>query len=263
MNKKILALCYDFDKTLTPSNMQEQGFIQQIGFDIDDFWANTSAISKKNQTELNLAYMYMMMSTGKKIGLTKEKLIEMGSQITLYKGVDSWFERVNKFGEENGVLVEHYIISSGVKEMIEGSKIAKEFKQIYASSFMYNENGEPIWPANVINYTNKTQFLFRISKGALDPLSEEVNAYLPKEDYRVPFTNIIYIGDSDTDIPCMKLVSSKGGNAIGVYDGEKANTKRVEQMLKEGRIKCYAEADYSKESKLEKIVKNIIESLVF
>ncbi|TCD54170.1 haloacid dehalogenase-like hydrolase [Alloscardovia theropitheci] len=260
----ILAICYDFDKTLSPDDMQAQGYIQKTyGNDADSirkFWDETDRLSHDNEMEQNLAWMYLMQkySHGKVI-LTKKNLQDFGKKVHLFEGVETWFKRINEFGKEHGVQVEHYIISSGLKEMIEGTPIAKEFTKIFASSFLFDKQGVAIWPAQAVNYTNKTQFLFRIEKGVLDVNDKDVNNYFPAQEYRVPFRNMVYIGDSDTDIPCMKLVNTNGGHAIGVYDPQTEDKSKVYRMLDENRIKYFEAADYREGSDLERLVKNIIE----
>lgn len=254
----VLAICYDFDKTLSPDDMQAQGFIQSLGQEVERFWNESNKLASDNDMDQNLAWMYKMTkeSRGKHI-FNKEMLKEYGANVTLYPGVSTWFDRINKYGEEKGIIVEHYIISSGLKEMIEGTEVAKYFKKIYASSFYFDEDGVAVWPAQCINYTNKTQFLFRIKKGALEINDTKVNDYLSEDQSRVPFRNMIYIGDSDTDIPCMKLVSINGGYSIGVHGKESKN--KVFKMIEENRIRYFAEADYREESELEKLLKNIID----
>ncbi len=177
----------------------------------------------------------------------------------LFPGVDTWFDRINEYGERKGVMVEHYIISSGLKEMIEGTAVANKFKKIYASSFYFNEYGVAVWPAQVVNYTNKTQFLFRIEKGVLDVNDQKVNAYFEPDEYRVPFRNMVYVGDSDTDIPCMKLVNLHGGHSIGVYNPKTKDKTKVYKMLEENRIKYFVPADYTADSPLETLLKEIID----
>lgn len=254
----VLAICYDFDKTLSPDDMQAQGFIQSLGQEVERFWNESNKLASNNDMDQNLAWMYKMTkeSRGKHI-FNKEMLKEYGANVTLYPGVSTWFDRINKYGEEKGIIVEHYIILSGLKEMIEGTEVAKYFKKIYASSFYFDEDGVAVWPAQCINYTNKTQFLFRIKKGALEINDTKVNDYLSEDQSRVPFRNMIYIGDSDTDIPCMKLVSINGGYSIGVHGKESKN--KVFKMIEENRIRYFAEADYREESELEKLLKNIID----
>ena len=254
----VLAVCYDFDKTLSPDDMQSQGLIQALKKEVESFWNESNQLASDHNMDQNLAWMYKMAKDSRgKFVFNKEKLKDYGSKVELYPGVDTWFERINKYGEEKGIIVEHYIISSGLKEMIEGTKVAKYFKKIYASSFYYDEDGVAVWPAQCINYTNKTQFLFRIKKGALAINDAKVNDFLSEDQVRVPFRNMVYIGDSDTDVPCMKLVSINGGYSIGVYSKEAQN--KVFKMIEEKRIKYFAEADYRSNSELEQLLKNIID----
>ena len=257
----VVAICYDFDKTLSPDDMQAQGYIQSVGYNVHDFWKKSNSLASDNEMDQNLAYMYTMKQESEgKVLFTKEKLAEYGASVQLFPGVEQWFERIREYGKSQGVIVEHYIISSGLKEMIEGTSVAKAgaFEKIYASSFYYNEKGVAVWPAQVVNYTNKTQFLFRIEKGVLDINDSAVNESFSPEEMRVPFRNIIYIGDSDTDIPCMKLVTSYGGHSIGVYNAESIDKTKVYKMMRDGRIKYFAPADYREGSELDLLVKAII-----
>lgn len=258
--RPILAICYDFDKTLSPDDMQAQGYIQSIDYEVSEFWKESNELAKNNDMDQNLAYMYMMASNARgKLLFTKGTLYEQGSNVKLFPGVKTWFDRINEYGKNKGVCVEHYIISSGLKEMIEGTEVADKFKKIYASSFYFDKDGVAVWPAQVVNYTNKTQFLFRIEKGVLDINDQGVNSYFQPNQYRVPFRNMIYIGDSDTDIPCMKLVNANGGHSIGVYNSKTQDKSKVFRMLEENRIKYYEPADYKKGSELEKLVQMIID----
>ena len=257
-----LAICYDFDKTLSPDDMQAQGYIQSVGYDVQKFWDESNDLAKANDMDNNLAYMWKMVqeSEGRMV-FNKEKLAEYGARVKLFDGVEDWFERIRAYGKTRNVIVEHYIISSGLKEMIEGTKMARAgaFEKIYASSFYFNDRGVAKWPAQVINYTSKTQFLFRIEKGVLDINDPGVNAYFSPEEIRVPFRNMVYIGDSDTDIPCMKLVNTYGGHSIGVYDPATQNKEKVYKMMHDKRIRYYAPADYTELSELDLLVKAIID----
>ncbi len=260
--RPVLAICYDFDKTLSPDDMQAQGYIQSVGYDIREFWDESDRLARENDMDTNLAYMYKMVEESQgKIVFNRKSLAEYGSKVKLFPGVDTWFERIKEYGERCGVEVEHYIISSGLKEMIEGTSIAKKgvFKKIYASSFYFDARGVARWPAQVVNYTSKTQFLFRIEKGVLDINDSGVNDYFAPEHMRVPFRNMVYIGDSDTDIPCMKLVNTYGGHSIGVYNPATQDKTKVYKMMNDNRIRYYASADYSGGQELEQLVKNIIE----
>ena len=261
-SKPVLAICYDFDKTLSPDDMQAQGFIQTVyDGDVKAFWDESNTLAKTHEMDANLAYMYKMVQESHgRIVFTRKTLEEYGSKVQLFPGVEEWFERIRSFGAEHGVIVEHYIISSGLKEMIEGTTMAKAgaFEKIYASSFMFDSRGVAQWPAQAINYTNKTQFLFRIEKGTLDVNDPSVNEYFPPEDIRVPFRNMVYIGDSDTDIPCMKLVNAYGGHSIGVFNNNTLDKTKVYKMLHDNRIKYFAPADYTEGSELDGLVKSII-----
>ena len=261
-DKPVLAICYDFDKTLSPDDMQAQGYIQTVfDGDVQDFWAESNALAEANEMDTNLAYMYKMVKEAHgRIVFTRKALEDYGARVKLFPGVEGWFERIRSFGAEQGVTVEHYIISSGLKEMIEGTSIAKAgaFEKIYASSFLFDEKGVAVWPAQAINYTNKTQFLFRIGKGVLDVNDSGVNDYFSPEDIRVPFRNMVYIGDSVTDIPCMKLINANGGHSIGVYDKDTQDKSKVFRMLSDNRIKYFAPTDYTEGSELDRLVKAII-----
>ena len=261
-SKPVLAICYDFDKTLSPDDMQAQGYIQSVGYDITEFWNESNQLAQDNDMDQNSAYMLKMVEKSHgKFYLTKESLAEYGSRVKLFDGVDTWFDRIKTYGLSKGVLVEHYIIFSGLKEMIEGTKMAKEgaFKKIYASSYYYDKDNVAVWPAQIVNYTNKTQFLFRIEKGVLDVNDDRVNNYFPPEKIRIPFRNMVYIGDSATDIPCMKLVNTYGGYSIGVYNPENKDKSKVYSMISENRIKYFAPADYTEDIELDELIKMIID----
>lgn len=259
-DRPVLAICYDFDKTLSPDDMQAQGYIQSVEYEVESFWKESNGLAESNDMDQNLAYMYTMIQKARgRFIFSRKTLMDYGAKVSLFPGVDTWFKRIREYGETKGVIVEHYIISSGLKEMIEGTKVANEFEKIYASSFYYDENGEAKWPAQVINYTSKTQFLFRIVKGTLDVNDSGVNDYFNPEDIRIPFRNMVYIGDSDTDIPCMKLVNSHSGHSIGVYNPETRDRRKVYKMMEDKRIKYFAPADYTDNSELDKLVKAIID----
>ena len=261
--KPVVAICYDFDKTLSPDNMQAQGYLQAIHYeDQDEFWKETMDLARTHDMDSNLAWMYLMLkgARGKEI-FRRDMLAHYGAMVELYDGVEDWFDRINRYGEERGLTVEHYILSSGLREMIEGTSIAGKFKRIYASSFYYDEAGVAIWPAQVVNFTDKTQFLFRISKGVLDVNDPAVNDYFTPEEIRVPFKNMVYIGDSETDIPCMKLVNTYNGYSIGVYDPKTGDKRRVLKLMDENRIGYYAPADYTEGSGMDELIKSILDRI--
>ncbi len=258
-NKPILAFVYDFDKTLCSDDMQNFSFIPSLGMEPHEFWEKTAIFSERYGVEKILSYMYMMIYCCKKknIAISREWLNSLGKDVKFYDGVTTWFERINSYGEEKGIKVEHYILSSGTKEIIEGTSIAKEFTRIFGCEFIYDENGIALWPKNTINYTSKTQYLYRISKGALDINDDEkVNQRI--ETKRVPFRNIVYLGDGMTDVPCMAIVREKGGRAIAVCP--KGKEEKVKQLYADERINFYCYADYRSGSKLEKYAKLIIDA---
>ena len=217
--KPRMAICYDFDKTLSPDDMQSFTLIPSLGMRPEDFWPESNQLAKDNLMDNNLAWMYQLVVKSKALrkSLSRSYFNQVGKDVPLYNGVDTWFERVNQYGEENGIEVHHYIISSGLKEIIEGSNIAQYFSRVYASSYLYSADGVAEWPAQAVNYTNKTQFIFRIAKGIFEEYDERVNDSVPESALVTPYENIVYIGDSATDIPCMRLVKSKGGYSIGVF----------------------------------------------
>ena len=259
-----VALVYDFDGTLSPGNMQEYGFIQALGKSPEEFWARSNSISEEQEMNGILAYMKIMIDEARKasISLKRESFVEFGRKIELYPGVREWFSLVNGYGARVGVTVEHYIISSGLTEMIEGSPIGGEFKKVFASAFLYNDKGNAEWPAVAVDFTAKTQFLFKITKGIMDIADNRlVNKSIPDEDKPVPFSNMIYFGDGTTDIPCMKIVTMFGGNAIAVYDSE-AKMAKARQLLQEDRVTFIAPADFTAGGGLFAIVRATIDKVM-
>ena len=263
MAKPIVALLYDFDKTLSTTDMQEYDFIKNLDMEPSEFWGECGKLKNEHGMDGILSYMYVMVDMCRKKGikLTREYLNKCGKSIVLYNGVRTWFERINKYGEELGVQVEHYIISSGITEIIEGCEIAKYFKAIYGCSFLYNQDNEAIWPAVAINFTQKTQYIFRVSKGVLDIRDDHnLNRATSKQERRIPYENMIYIGDGITDIPCMTLIREKGGRAVAIYPPA-TNTPAAKQLAKEGRINFVTVANYADDSTLTKTIKLYIESI--
>ena len=260
MSKPIVALMYDFDKTLSPKNMQDYGFMDGLGMSADEFWKECTRLTKKNNMDSILSYMYLMLSKGRGTMLTRRECFNaLGKSVKLFPGVRSWFDRVNDYCETRGLQCEHYIISSGLKEIIEGTEIADKFKKIYAAEFLYGENGLAEWPAMAVNFTSKTQFLYRINKGVLDVTDQwSLNKYVPDHERRVPFTNMIYFGDGDTDVPCMKLTKVNGGHSIAVYQDDE---REASKLIREGRVDFAFKTDYSRGKKIEKTVFTIIDEI--
>ena len=258
----IVAFLYDFDKTLCTTDMQDYAFIPSLGMTPTEFWALANGFGRQHRIDGILAYMYTMIREAerKNLPFTRQDLVEKGRSIVLFPGVQDWFRRINEFGRSQGVQVEHYIISSGLREIIEGSSISGEFKEIYASEFYYDETGRPVWPKLAVNFTAKTQFVYRINKGVLDVSDDKtLNDSMPDDSKRVPFTNMVYMGDGLSDVPCMKMMRAYGGQAIAVY--QDSNRVGVEDLLAKGRVDFIFKADYSEGTALDLTVKNIIRKM--
>ena len=263
MKKPIIAIMYDFDKTLCTRDMQEYTFIPSIGMEPVDFWRHTHEVATEEIMDSILTYMYCMVEKmrQKNTPLTRESLVACGKDIEYHPGVEGWFERINRYAEEAGVEVEHYVLSSGLKEIIEGTSIAKYFKRIYACEFLYKD-GQAYWPKMAVNYTNKTQFVYRINKGVLDINNDvDLNVSRPDNEKRVFFSNMIYIGDGLTDVPCMKLVKQSGGHSIAIYHPGEA--QKAAPLLKHERVDWMFEADYSEGSELDCTMKLLLQNLAY
>ena len=260
--KPIIAIMYDFDKTLSTRDMQEYSFIPKLGMSAKDFWEETDRLATAENMDRILAYLRLMLKKAaeKGVAVTRDKFVELGKDIEYFPGVEEWFSRINEFGKEKGVVVEHYVISSGLKEIIEGSSVYKNFKEVYACEFLYDHNGVAVWLKAAVNYTNKTQFLFRINKGVLELYKDgELNSYTEESDRRVPFRNMIYVGDGMTDVPCMKLVKLNGGQSIAVFKKWKKETAK--KLIAENRVDYITEANFNDGSELDGIVKTAIEKI--
>lgn len=258
-----VALVYDFDGTLSPGNMQEFGFVQALGKDPKEFWKKTGQLAKENDANEILCYMYLMLqeANANNISLKRKSFQRFGSEIKLYDGVAEWFTMINQYGKTLDLNIKHYINSSGLMEMIEGTKIAKKFKNIYACSFLYNIDGVAYWPAVAVDYTTKTQFLFKINKGIKEVSdNKKINEYLAKEERPIPFERMIYFGDGETDIPCMKVVKEHGGHSIAVY-GNPRKKATARKLIHEDRVNFACKADYSEGKEIDTTVRKILEKI--
>ena len=265
MRKKYIpmAICYDFDGTLSPGNMQEYSFIKKLGMTAEEFWTKANGLAKQKKMDDILSYMKVTIdeSIKRHLPITREDFMAYGRHIKLFKGVEDWFGRINAYARLNGVNMQHYIISSGLKEMLEGTSIADVFTEIFASSFLYDENGAAVWPAMVLNYTSKTQYMFRINKGCLDVTDTEgVNRHVDKACRPMPFENMIYIGDGSTDIPCMAMLNKAGGHTLAVY--KNGTKERASALNRDGRAHMIAPADYSEGKAIDRFVKAVIDKVV-
>lgn len=260
-----LALAYDFDGTLAPGNMQEHSFLPAVKVPKKTFWTEVGDLAKKHEADNILIYMGLMLQKAETahVPVRRQDFENLGKKVKLFDGVEDWFERITTYGKQSGVAVDHYIISSGIREMIRGTKIGQKFKAIFASAYWYDHNGVAKWPALALNYTTKTQYLFRINKGSLHVHDHsKVNEFVPKADRPVPFENMIYIGDGETDVPCFRLVKDQGGHSISVYRPHTKKAKGTsEKLIQDGRVNFAAPADYRDSKELDQIVKAIIDKL--
>lgn len=268
--KTTIALCYDFDGTLIRGNMQENSFIPDIGMDPSDFWAEVKENAQRNDMDEVLSYMQIMLRKAdeKHKQFNKQSLQEHSRNLDLFPGVEDWFKNIDDYAKAQGINVEHYIISSGLDDMILGSPIGKKFKHIFASGFAYDANEVPRFPARSINYTTKLQYLFRISKGIINSWDNTaINKSMPDEERPMPFSRMIYIGDGETDVPAMKMVNFKGGYSIAVHPPksgsrltktESAKKNAAIALKKADRVHFVAEADYTNESPLFNLVSSLL-----
>lgn len=243
--------------------MQEFGFIQAIGKDKTEFWKKNKELSEQNDANGILCYMYLMMQAAKMngISLKRESFKDFGAKVELFEGVREWFSLINNYGKAIGLDIKHYINSSGLKEMIEGTSIAKEFENIYACSFLYDVDGIAYWPAVAVDFTAKTQFLFKINKGIKEISdNKKINEYVPESERPIPFERMIYFGDGETDIPCMKMIKDHGGHSIAVY-GDKKKKDTAHKLIKENRVNFACKADYSPEKEIYAVVKRILDKI--
>ncbi|MCO5097496.1 MAG: haloacid dehalogenase-like hydrolase [Rhodocyclaceae bacterium] len=260
-----MAISYDFDGTLAPGNMQEYDFIPALNVKPREFWKESGGLAEKHEMDQILAYMHLMLEEARKakVAVRRTDFKSFGAKIELFPGVMDWFKRINAYAKSKGVRLEHFIISSGIREMVEGTPIYREFKKVYASGFMFDHNGVACWPALAVNYTTKTQYLFRINKGSLDVHDNSViNTFVPKGERPVPFEHMIFVGDGETDIPCMRLIKDQGGHSIAVYNPNKRGTKEnAKKLIDEGRATLAAPADYRDGGVIDLAVKAIIDRI--
>ncbi len=259
------AIVYDFDGTLARGNVQEHGFLPELQLDIPAFWDDVKARAKANDADEILIYMWRMLEAARAHNrpITRQALERHGHQVPFFEGVTTWFDRINAFATSRGLELDHYVVSSGNYEIIRGCEIYPRFKMVYASKYVYDENGEAVWPGVAINYTTKTQFLFRINKGVHNSWdNERVNLWMPLPERPVPFSRMIFIGDGETDIPSMKMVRHQGGHSVAVFDPDKFHEQpyqnKVYRLVAEDRVHFVAPANYLEGSQLDVTVKGIL-----
>lgn len=261
-----VAIAYDFDGTLAPGNMQERDFIPALKLKPTQFWQKVNAHAKDHDMDEILAYMDLMLleAKAKQVKINHQAFFDYGKSLTFFPGVEGWFNRINAYGGKLGLDIKHYIISSGLREMIAGTKIAPHFKFVFASGFRYDQHEVAEWPALAVNYTNKAQFLFRINKGIPNSWDNStINKFMPHEKRPVPFANMLYLGDGETDIPAMKMLTYQGGRAIAVYHPRRKGAKKsaVRLVEEEDRADAAVRADYSMDTPLDKAVKATLDEI--
>jgi phosphoserine phosphatase len=253
--KKTIALVYDFDGTLSPKPMQEYSFLPQLGVDAAEFWAECGRVAKAQQADPLITYMHLMYKKAKEKGLRIDRadLVKQGASVELFEGVEAWFKEIEAYvkirAESHGITLRHYLVSSGLTEIVEGTSIYKNFHNVFASEYWFDAYETP-FPKRVITDTGKTQYLFRINKG-IEDLGESINAHMPESQRPIPFSNMIYFGDGDTDVPSMALMRKSGGHAIAVHPPG-GNADKCVDLFKAGRVDFYAPADYRRGSDLFK-----------
>lgn len=259
------AIVYDYDGTLAKGNIQENSFLPSIQLETQQFWKKVKDTTRDHDADEILVYMQLMISEAalKDVKVNKSTLLNHGRNSLLFRGLKdgSWFTRLNKFAENLGLSLEHYIISSGTHEMIEGSPIAKYFKKIFASKYMFDSEGNAIWPSLAVNYTTKTQFLFRINKGVDNVWDNKgVKKFMPPTERPIPFSRIVFIGDGDTDIPAMKMTTHNGGSSIATYDPDRDSKSldKIHGLIADGRADFVAPADYSENRQMDILMKGIL-----
>ena len=261
---KRAALIYDFDGTLARGNLQEVSFLASIDMSKEDFWAEVKARTRDHDADEVLVYMHLMLEKAQKKGLkvTIDELRRHGKQAQLFPGLSdrSWFERINQHAAASGLVLEHYIVSSGIHEMIEGCAIRNAFRQVFASKFIYID-GMAAWPGVGINYTTKTQYLYRINKGINNHWDNvSLNSFMPEDKRPIPFDRMIFLGDGVTDVPTMKMLTYMGGHSIGVYDPNRCDPDliKIHRLISDDRVDFVAPANYEEKSQLDIIMKGII-----
>ena len=258
-----VAFIYDFDETLSTTYMQDYALIPEFGMKPKTFWRKANAWALENQVDHITGTMYYIkkMAEEKGICLTRESLRQIGQNIEYYAGVEEWFDRINQYGKTLELDIEHYIISAGIEAIIEGSSIRRYFKDVFACSYAYNEGGCPIWPARIVNYTTKTQYLSKINKGLGKLDDRAVNEFTPDDERPIPFTRMIYFGDGMTDIPSMKLTKERNGHAIAVYKPKSRHKKTAIKLLSDNRVNFALPADYSEGKQIDTVVKTILHKI--
>jgi len=262
-----IALVYDFDGTLSPQPMQEYTVLPKIGVAPVEFWAMVNREARETESDPMLVYMRHIIEALErvKVDVKREDFAAMARAIEYFPGVATWFGRINAYVRKRSrgqVKVQHYLISAGQKEILDGVSIRRHFKRIYASEYHFNHHGVATFPKLLVTDTMKTQFLFRINKG-IEAVTESINEHMPEDERPIPFQNMIYVGDGMTDVPSMALTKKNGGHTVAVYDaeGDRGRATCV-KLLDAGRVDFIAEADFRAASRLTRRVQLLLDAIV-
>jgi len=262
-----IAIVYDYDQTLSPSYMQDEVVFPAFGINGPKFWQRCIELVRDHGYDNELAHMKVLLDTLGMDRPTNFELKKLGQKLNFYKGLPEMFEQfqnglLTAEHVANGITVEHYIVSSGLKVLIEGSRLQPYVRAIFGCEFAEDDEGRITFPKRVISHTQKTQFLFRINKGLLD-MSQDVNDHMDAKIRPIPFLNMIYIGDGPTDVPCFTVMKKNGGQAIAVYhpdDPDRAGFKKCYQLSSHAdRVKHIAPADYRPGTHLRMLLEQMVQ----
>ncbi len=265
MSQTTIGLVYDYDQTLSPSYMTDEVVFPHFGISAPQFWKRSNALVSEQGYDSELAYLKTLLDCLTPDPPTNAELRALGAKLQFYPGLPDMFEELNAVltAEHRafGIKIEHYIISSGLKELLEGSALRPHVKTIFGCEFAEDREGRISFPKRVVSHTTKTQFIFRINKGLLLP-HEDVNDHMPSDLRPIPFQSMIYIGDGPTDVPCFTLMRKYGGNAIAVYnpqDETRASFRKCYQLHAHAdRVKYIAPSDYRPNSHLRLLLEEMI-----